>query len=158
MSQLNLFLFFLIFIVIFIFSKYQANYEGFLSSELVETPLSEENTLIFTPGFLNSDHRRQPLVNSPGKFGHLWDPSQELKHFRYPQFNPGKLHSVTFGDRMTQIAGPIHKPPCPPVGTVSGFTKPTVSEYEKVLTGHQLGERHDELVKEARSLCVCEDP
>jgi len=158
MFQLLLFLLIIV-VVYFVSANYppSAITEGFLSSEIIGTPLNEADTLIFTPGFQGSDRRQQPIADSPEKYGSLWTPSSELRHFRYPPFTPGKIHSVEFADNTSQIAGPIHPPPCPPVGTGPGFKGPDLGDYEKVLTGHENGDRPAEVAHATQNLCVCED-
>jgi hypothetical protein len=123
-------------------------------TQLVGTPLKKADSLIFPAGFLALDRRRQPLANSSEKFGYLWNPCEELQGFHYPPFTPGKIHPITFAEDTTQIVGPIHKAPCPVVGT-GPRGRPDLSDLEKVWTGHEMGVRPDLIAKEIESICQC---
>jgi len=176
-------------IVYFISRNYPpSTVEGFempglsLHKELIGTPLQEdvrgtsaitENTLIFPPGFQGSDRRQMPIADSPEKYGTLWTAGQELRPPHEPPFKPGKKRSVTFAENTSQIAGPLHKPPCPLTGLgpsdsyvgqsndsnqLPGRRHLVLHDLDKVWTGHERDERIDLISAAMQSLCECDDP
>lgn len=114
MFQLLLFL--IMFVVIyFVSKKYPKNdvKDGFISSKLNGTNLNESDALILSP-ISHFDLPQKNVYIGKGFRGEMCvTPDMEFMKFRYPLFTPGKLHSVTFVDRISQITGHIHPPLCP---------------------------------------------
>ncbi len=106
-----MFQFILVLIIVYCFSTIwkNKNLKENFDDQIHTTPLHEANLLIFSPNFLPSNRRKQPLLNSPQEFGSLWTSESEMHINKLSQFKPRKLHSITFDDQISQITGHIHQ-------------------------------------------------